>query len=91
MQMEQNAWGAPSQPQQHVQSQPAQSQYHQPSQQQQPQPASTGAGLWGAAPTNDPWASAGNSSASAGGFGGFGAAVPQQKKEEVDPFANIWK
>lgn len=93
MQMEQNAWGAPSQPQQ--QQQPAQPQtqqyqYQQPPQHQPQQPASSGANLWGAAPTNDPWASAGNGTASAGGFGAFGGAAPQ-KKEEVDPFANIWK
>lgn len=48
--------------------------------------------LWG---SSDPWSSNGNASQSnglggSGGFGGF--ATPEvAKKEERDPFANIWQ
>ncbi|KAK1926963.1 hypothetical protein DB88DRAFT_476226 [Papiliotrema laurentii] len=60
------------------------------SQTQQPHPpAQAQNNLWGQG-SNDPWASGNTTGASAGGgFGGFDQ--PTAKKEEVDPFANIWK
>ena len=75
LQMDQGAWGAPQQ------AQP--SQQIQPPQQQQQQPSNT----WGNM-ESDPWASNNNSS---GGMGSFGAAQAQPtKKDDKDPFANLW-
>lgn len=81
IQMDQNAWGAPAQ----AQALQAQQSYQQPQQQQQHQ-AQSGGNVWG---SHDPWAS--NNANSSAGYGGFGGMAPAQKKEEADPFANIWK
>ncbi|WVW85776.1 hypothetical protein I302_107814 [Kwoniella bestiolae CBS 10118] len=75
--VDQNAWGSPAQAQP-----PAQAQQ----QQQQSNP-------WGSNNTSDPWASSGGG----GGGGFFGASngnglggIQPQKKDDRDPFANIW-
>jgi hypothetical protein len=74
--MDQGAWGAPVQ----AQAPPQQQQYQQ---QQQPQATNT----WGnMAP--DPWASASNNNS--GGMGNFGAPAQPAKKDDKDPFANLW-
>jgi hypothetical protein len=74
--MDQSAWGSPAKSQQ-PQGLPQQQQY-----QQQFQPAQQQQGNLWAGNSNasaDPWASTG------------GFAAPPAKKEEADPFANIWK
>ncbi|WRT68227.1 uncharacterized protein IL334_005203 [Kwoniella shivajii] len=94
IQVDQNAWGAPtsSQPQQ-------QQQYHQAP---ATAPAQTqgqggfGGDLWGGNASSDPWASTGNNAGTGvgGGNGFFGSSngIQQQqpKKDDRDPFANIW-
>ncbi|WVQ82055.1 hypothetical protein IAT38_004183 [Cryptococcus sp. DSM 104549] len=81
LQMDQSAWGAPPQP-----SQP----------QVQATTASANSNPWGgnpaASPAADPWASTGGAGAGAGSGGFFGASQPQvqAKKDDRDPFANIW-
>jgi hypothetical protein len=65
--------------------------YGQPQQAAQ-QPSAQLGNVWGA--TSDPWASNAAPTANGGalgGIGGMGAFGQAQKKEEVDPFANIWK
>ncbi|WVR07371.1 hypothetical protein IAU60_004412 [Kwoniella sp. DSM 27419] len=83
--MDQNAWGAPAQP-------------AQPAQQQQ---SAYGSNPWGSThvssppvqnQSHDPWAASGGSG---GGFfgashSGPAAAQPAQKKDDRDPFGNIW-
>ncbi|WWC93695.1 hypothetical protein V866_000531 [Kwoniella sp. B9012] len=73
---DQNAWGAGGNTQ------------TQPVQQNNP---------WGAGSNNtsDPWASSGSTGGGGGFFGssngnGLGNVQPQQKKDDRDPFANIW-
>lgn len=82
MQMDQGGWGAPVQAQpQHNQSSgwgaPVQTQ----AQSQQQQNQSSG---WGGM-TGDPWASSNGAS----NGGGFAAPLPA-KKDDKDPFANLW-
>ena len=76
------AWGAPqaaAQPQQ--QQQPSFNAWGSPTQTQQ-RNNSTTSNLWGQPAAADPWASPSQTTAA--------PAAPAQKKNDHDPFANIW-
>jgi stromal membrane-associated protein len=94
MQMDQNAWGAPVQATSTLTStsQPQVNQYHGGGQVQNQSQGDVWGGSNGngngngSAMTADPWASTG------GAGSGFGAVAPVAavKKDDRDPFANIW-
>ncbi|WWC71710.1 uncharacterized protein I206_105668 [Kwoniella pini CBS 10737] len=98
LQMDQNAWGS-SGSQSQSQPQPQQQQQQPQQQQHQQQTGGFGGNPWGTSgntsTTADPWASSNTSTNNSGFFGGapntgLGGSAPQQKKDDRDPFANIW-
>jgi stromal membrane-associated protein len=78
MQVDQNAWGAP----------PVQSQASQGSAGQSGWAGNAGGAAGGSGVGADPWANTGN--VNAGNIGGFASPPVVAKKDERDPFANIW-